>query len=718
MESNPLDEVSSFAAATSIVERQVKTAVPSGNAAEGVLESLRLELDTFREAWHLFKANNEEERKAAADLLSMKLDAMQRQLGSEISDLESVASKTAQKVTREALHQEVRFVHENMERISESVHARLRLMDQRVDGIDKTYSNNMATFEYQMSALSSKCSRLAEEIHQACNSQSNVAAELESVKLTVEALHAESVAATTRREGSRRASVLEAIQQQISALNVKDMSDADSLNTKLELLAEKLEDSEEQTRNELEELNLHIEAEKAARLALKQEVDLRVIEILEDKLKNLPQKEEPSGRIHNGTVLELQARLAALEREQKERQDHTLEDPSIKNIRQRILDLEGLNLQDRFIEVESQMARLIELEHERTEAAKSQHLDERVALLESAQRNSAPAPPHSARGGPPRPASAMSAGRGESVGASHILALRDELHRLRGRQVSTEKQLEEVKSLATDGTGRAMARVHQDQLAASLDAPLQELRHEQQRREDDYRRELNNLAKALSGHQRAHDLSVAKMDDVVATVSKVEERFEASLPQLLRLVSELAKRSGGGTGETQGDLADTTAETLEALMRSLFQSPDGSGLPFVTPASMHEVLQQFEKYLTGQLRQIQQDLLNLISAKTDTNTFQALVAQFQNTQRYLSSMGRSFNSMQAAQRTELSEHPAIFRQPLQARCVSCDRKVDVKGVWGGDSQPTSRPASPLLRSGARSAGRARRELPQLETSHS
>ena len=84
---------------------------------------------------------------------------------------------------------------------------------------------------------------------------------------------------------------------------------------------------------------------------------------------------------------------------------------------------------------------------------------------------------------------------------------------------------------------------------------------------------MMNLWRAVSGDQRTLDLLQQKLEDGMALCATVQSRFEAAMPQMLQLLSQLLKQM---PSEQEDE------EALLRMQRLLY----GDGAPFVSSVAL------------------------------------------------------------------------------------------------------------------------------------
>lgn len=345
-----------------------------------------------------------------------------------------------------------------------------------------------------------------------------------------------------------------------------------------------------------------------------------------------------------------------------------------------------------------------------------QYLNERIVAIEKAAQNqpASPQPPARGRPGPRRVSHA------EEPGMSQLMSMREEIQRFRGRLVGVEQTLEQLPGKAAKDDPKDNSADLKD----FFDKKLQEVYDFVKQGSDDNRNQGANLLKAIRDSQRTTDLTRSKLVDLASDLSKLQSRFEASVPQLLHLVLELSRRGGGGTGEAYGDgLIDdldedrsSVARAVSALQDLLYGYADGSGVPFVSPIIMREALAGFEQLIQSQIEKIQQDMISDLYNKADREETSSMSAQLQSAQQRIQVIGQHLFKILSSKDQPDGEAAALSRMQLCGRCLSCDKAVDLKGKWrsidwdrfaGG----SPRPGSPLSSEGRPFSG-LRRHIEQ------
>lgn len=271
-------------------------------------------------------------------------------------------------------------------------------------------------------------------------------------------------------------------------------------------------------------------------------------------------------------------------------------------------------------------------------------LEERLALLES--MNTAGVRSQGPQPGLPLPS---------PQGTSQLLALREELQRLRNRVALVEGlvQIPEVEHRKEET---------QDSPRSPRLADMEV--------DENFKSEMMNLWRAVSGDQRTLDLLSSKLEDAVRNFSKMQSRFEAAMPQMLQLLGELLK--GAGTGDT-GE--SPQVDVLLAMQKLLYGGE--SGMPFVSPGAMREAFNSFEAMVRSEMEKLRDELLRDFDDKAPREDVDFLAEQLRLWQGQLQMLWQSFEKLL---NNEQEVDAAIWRKPLTARCVSCDRKVDIKGL--------------------------------------
>eukprot|EP00913_Durusdinium_trenchii_P028774 g26984.t1 len=303
----------------------------------------------------------------------------------------------------------------------------------------------------------------------------------------------------------------------------------------------------------------------------------------------------------------------------------------------------------------------------------SQCLDERLALLESY----APSATTGAHRPPSRPSSPSGATTAQTT--SQLLALREEMQRLKTR-VGILEGLTPIQDLD-----------------ASPTSPASPAREEEERqpnshllRSEDFKHELMNLWHAIGGDQKNLDLLTARLEDAKGQVARMTQRFDTAMPQMLQLLGELLRGQGFSESSDEVDL-------LLQIQQLLYGE---SGMPFVSPAVLRETFQRFEALLRSEMEKLREELVANMEEKARSEDLDFLAEQLRLWQNQLQNPGGAGKLGERGSGCsgtepgnvldvpELSESgwngqevdAAIWRKPLAARCVSCDRKVDIKGL--------------------------------------
>ena len=325
-------------------------------------------------------------------------------------------------------------------------------------------------------------------------------------------------------------------------------------------------------------------------------------------------------------------------------------------------------------------------------------LEERLSLLES-QTGAGSRPPQvpSAGFGP--------IGQGGNLqlpspqGTSQLLALREELQRLRNRVGLVEGlvQIPEIEKEQPREDSPRSPRLTEMEV------------------DDNFKGEMMNLWRAVSGDQRTLDLLSSKLEDAVRNFNKMQSRFEAAMPQMLTLLGELLK--GAGTGDT-GESPEV--DVLVAMQKLLYGGE--SGMPFVSPGIFRETFNSFEAMVRSEMEKLREGLLSEIDEKSSKEEIEFLAEQLRLWQGQVQMLWQNFEKLL---NNEQEVDAAIWRKPLTARCVSCDRKVDIKGMLFDRDTPylptgTNSPSPNHERERAQSARRGAgsragvRQLPAID----
>ncbi|CAE7766199.1 Gusb [Symbiodinium pilosum] len=311
-------------------------------------------------------------------------------------------------------------------------------------------------------------------------------------------------------------------------------------------------------------------------------------------------------------------------------------------------------------------------------------LEERLALLETSR------PVFS---GGPVPAAAGALNGPSPASVSQVLSLREEVHRVRNR-VGVLEQLVQIPD-AQFGQTEPKSPLFADG-SPKLGSPRR------LEGDEDMKRSLSDLWCAVSGDQRTLGILSSKMEDAVRDFLRLQTRFEAAMPQLLQMLSELLRRNGGGTGEA-GDGAEM--DVLVAMQKLLFGAE--SGMPFVSPQVLRETFGAFEAVIRSELERLRDEFFKAVAEKAKIEDMEFLAEQTRLLHGQLQMLWQNFEKLIAG---EKESNAAIWRTPLHARCVSCDKKVDIKGMVLLDRDPAFLPTqspSPVPYERASSARRAR-----------
>jgi len=196
----------------------------------------------------------------------------------------------------------------------------------------------------------------------------------------------------------------------------------------------------------------------------------------------------------------------------------------------------------------------------------------------------------------------------------------------------------------------------------------------------DWAGELANVFHAVRGVQRNADLTSAKVEDVVSGLASLKSKVEAALPQLFHILERLCTGSSDLADHNHHSTHDSHG--LQVLQELIGSTDDPQRLQFLrdligsSAREDHESLQRaveaMDANLRGQMCQLRNELLDRLGEKAGCDDLHTLFARQQ---------GLEAHPILAQLYSEQTvEEPAVTRVPLlPARCISCDRKVELTG---------------------------------------
>eukprot|EP00435_Cladocopium_sp_Y103_P039356 s662_g10.t1 len=659
---------------------------------------------SLEEGFNTFKELTEQQQKAQRTLVDMQIDSAKRDLELGIRSLrqqnhaelfqeaERVAIAAVGKGVRESLATEVASLHRVVRQMNDSVDERLRIFEQRLNGMESRFSQGLEQSLHQLEELefrfSNDSSRLSPELaqqlpdfvkswgHGRFRSQNelvtyvdvtmtDVHGSLNQAMQTVKGEIQEMLKVASEGMGSRIEEVVNSktlsIENRLTSTDMmlsnvlakqakeaeasqekhpkRTVSDAKECTGQDEADAKVLEGKGQDGPNDMKSwLNKQISGitgdaqvqshnlEGAELLSwMKKHVNELVTDLLPATVGSpSPPSHEDASPKDTPLSLDHRAReVASFPTIDWERLDRL--EQNLTNFAANLNDLETARLPGRLALLEGAC------------------LEERLALLESYNTGGVRSQPQP---GLPLPS---------PQGTSQLLALREELQRLRNRVALVEGlvQIPEVEN-------------RQDQTSDSPRSP----RLADMEVDENFKSEMMNLWRAVSGDQRTLDLLSSKLEDAVRNFSKMQSRFEAAMPQMLQLLGELLK--GAGTGDT-GE--SPQVDVLLAMQKLLYGGE--SGMPFVSPAALRETFNSFEAMIRSEMEKLRDELLREFDDKAPREDVEFLAEQLRLWQGQLQMLWQSFEKLL---NNEPEVDAAIWRKPLTARCVSCDRKVDIKGM--------------------------------------
>jgi len=700
-------------------------------------------LDFLEEALTAFQAQVEQKHSASRHLLDMNIDSVRRELEAAaraiqqkdhtelLQQAEAVAASSATKAVRESLHEEMVGISRKMTAISDTLDERLRIMEDRLKSMDKRLGKSVEEFYHQVEDLE----------HRFANDESKL-------DPTVAALIPKLVQSWGEGRFTSQGDMAKWIDGKFDNLEADLSGDMRGLKVEIQellknanknmsqrmdqLVSECVENKITPVENQLTSMEMMLRNVLARQTALEENPPAArqaEEEVYEDPEETQPEAAPPGDNL--GTWLKNQIR-AITDQAGQGSEEQELSGPELLAwMRNQVTDMvqdlvpppnqkhnslcsstsdvpsqageevvaaaeSAEKLSNLEISTSNLAARLAALEDAalvgRVAALEGACLEERLALLETSR------PVFS--GGP----AAATAGNQTALSPasiSQVLSLREEVHRLRNR-VGVLEQLVQIPDMQVGPTEPKSPPYAEG--SPKLGSPR---RFEG---DEDIKRSLSDLWCAVSGDQRTLGILSSKMEDAVRDFSRLQTRFEAALPQLLQLLSELLRRHGGGTGETgEGSEMDV----LVAMQKLLFGGE--SGMPFVSPHVLRETFSAFEAVMRSEMERLRDELFRAMADKAKLDDTEFLAEQMRLLHGQLQMLWQNFEKLIAG---EKESNAAIWRTPLHARCVSCDKKVDIKGMVLLDRDPAFLPTqspSPVPHERASSARRARgpRDLPSL-----
>jgi chromosome segregation ATPase len=728
------DEVHAFASAGSSSGSDHRHNIEGNSSAEDfrLLQSsvqlLDLELSKQRRI-------QDQRARTATELLEFRFDAMQRHLEGRYQAIEDIeaerenrlgeallrrvretAVEEASRVVRTALAGEAEGLHQRIERVAHSLEDRLCDFEERLAAMNFPQPKVEATVAApaldsnadagaaaaagalhaaQASAVASKAAEmatasLAEQVSQLSKSVSAVSADLstlatnwgqgrfesqEALSTWLEKTFEEHISSmrvsdeSIRTELHNKVDTLEGhfrhrftnIDRYMNPAMLAKWDELDSKMEGLGVYAAEARQFKESVQAEIVELHRqqdHFQSVEARFQHFQDHLGAHISQLFNDFAKDLV-REQVSGLLHSGGIPELDVLL----RETEEKTKRGVDDDEVHQaMSPQMVLFEGLE------------ARITQLERN----DRNNRIDR--------SNSSPPRPPvRPASSGPRRSTGGTVS---NAVDGTHLAVLREELQRLKGRVGKVEETVEQSSAILEE------EKKHTQNLL--------DIRRDFQEQVENNRRELDNLTRALRGSQRGEELTVARLEDLASLVSKLQSKVEAGLPPLLRAIGHLARTGGGGTGDTYTDGGAGGGEDSLAALQGLLFGSDGSGSWFLTQTAFKEALGAFEDNLQEQLMMLRQAIATSLQTKADSGELRSLSSQ-------LEALGQNFQLLSyrvfetrgsSKVQSEMSaENAAIFRLPLQGRCVSCDRKVDVAVDRGGNWDKPN--ANPLVSSSPR-----------------
>lgn len=214
------------------------------------------------------------------------------------------------------------------------------------------------------------------------------------------------------------------------------------------------------------------------------------------------------------------------------------------------------------------------------------------------------------------------------------------------------------------------------------------------RRIEDLALEVANLYKAVSGVQKGTDRNSSKLEDAAKAISNIQARVEATLPLVRKALLEILAQGAEGAEGARAPVGGDAGALLAFL-----GAPDGRPLdaPFASKDA-HDALRRDMQHIEGELQSrlggMREELLGLVRAKANVDDLQTLSAR----QRGLEVAAARFQMVAGAMHIHgdtCTESPALTKVPLlPARCISCDRKVEVQAARPNPWQAGGLPAAP------------------------
>jgi len=186
--------------------------------------------------------------------------------------------------------------------------------------------------------------------------------------------------------------------------------------------------------------------------------------------------------------------------------------------------------------------------------------------------------------------------------------------------------------------------------------------------------------------QRDGEIGAARIDGLRSDISQLQARIEAALPQVMKALERVL----GHTVEvSEKDVAGPVAE-MEALQKVMAESTSDAARRFVSQESLRQALEAVQADMQAWLEKLRQDILAAMVGKADNAALRSLAEQLD--KQAEAPIRRSLSQLPASS----ADEAALVRWPL-TRCVSCDKKVNIKDANAHDPWP-SRGAMPLPQS--------------------
>jgi hypothetical protein len=316
---------------------------------------------------------------------------------------------------------------------------------------------------------------------------------------------------------------------------------------------------------------------------------------------------------------------------------------------------------------------------------------------------------------------------------AQLVALRSEVHALQvGNNVAQPPPKCDTASPSRERINRLEARLanaeniravddSSNSLRVDLDALMKRLAHLERSwarpssaNNTSNGEDIANFQKALRGVQKEAEMNTSRLKDLDTTVAALRGRLEVIWPIVgMSLHGGAASGAMIKTGEVLSSGSGETPDLLAApQVESLFASRDAHD------ALRRDVL-SIDDGMQGRFKDLRDEMMGLLKSKANASDLQAM-AHRQRGLEVRSSLAQQAGDMRYNDGT-CTETPSLTKVPLlPARCISCDRKVDVAacrpnpwqaGGMPGPAWPQREPACPTHSAAGPPPGyRQRREI--------